>query len=167
MAVIKEWACLEHGEFDSTHPICPASGCDSRAVKQEFRTAPTIRSGMMKRFDQGIRRSSDLMGGKNFRSAKSGEAAYGGDAGKENGMQVLWGDDSRKVLGQSFVQLTKRAAQPLVVPKRDGSGDLVLSRNNAMREAANEMGITKRRLPQAAEVMTDKDSPGRAKAVVT
>lgn len=167
MAVMKEWNCLEHGEFESTHAICPASGCESRAVKQEFRTPPTIRSGTMKRFDAGIRRSSDMMGGKNFRTAKAGEASFGGDAGKENGMQVLWGDESRKVLGQSFAQLSANAHKPLVVPKRDGSGNLVLEKNNAMREAATEMGITRRRLPQAAEVRTDKESQGKAKAVVS
>jgi hypothetical protein len=167
MAVIKEFVCIEHGEFESTHAICPGSGCDSRHVKQEFRTPVTIRSSTMKRFDAGIRRSSDMMGGKNFRTAKAGEASFGGDVGKQNGMQVLWGDESRKVLGQSFAQLSANAHKPLVVPKRDGSGNLVLEKNNAMREAATEMGITRRRLPLAAEVMTDKESQGKAQAVVS
>jgi len=47
----------------------------------------------------------------------------------------------------------------LVIEKRDGSGTLRLDRNNAMREAATEAGITRRRLPKAGEVAADVATP--------
>lgn len=168
MSVIKEWNCVLHGEFDGSHPICPEMGCDSKAVVREFRTAPTIRSSTMKKFDAGIRRSSDMMKINNFRTAREGEAAYGGDAGKASGLQVLWGSESNKVLGRSFAELTAIAQKPLHVPKRDGSGTLSLTRNNAMREAATEAGITRRALPQVGElavVKSDKQSDAKAKSM--
>lgn len=42
MAVLKEWACLAHGAFESAEQKCP-HGCSVRFVKREFRTAPSIR----------------------------------------------------------------------------------------------------------------------------
>ena len=161
----QEWNCLEHGIFDSSHPICPNFGCESKFVTQEFRTAPTIGTSFRKRFDAGIRRSSDLMGGANFRTAKAGEQAFGGQAAKDAGTEVLWGDQSRKVLGRSFRELQAMAAQPLVVPKRDGSGVLRMDRNNGMADAANEVGITRRRLPKAFEVTADPAERAAAKAL--
>ena len=138
MGVLKEFNCLEHGEFEGSHPICPAFGCRSRAVVQEFRTPPTIGSRMVRQFEAGMKKTSDMYHIRNFRTARAGESAHGGDAGKENGMQVLWGDSCRKVLGKSFAELTGIAQQPLVVHKRDGSGELRLERNNAMRSFAND-----------------------------
>jgi hypothetical protein len=156
MAVMREWSCLEHGEFEGSHAICPAFGCDSRAVKQEFRTPVGIRSGLTKRTDAGIRKSVDMYRLGNVRSARDGEASYGGDKGKELGMEVLWGNDVQRKMGRSFAEMTGVAQQPLIVPKRDGSGVLRLDKNNAMREAATELGITRRVTPPAAEVTSDK-----------
>ena len=167
MAVLKEFSCIEHGPFEGSHPICPASGCDSSAVSQEFRTAPTIGSGFVKRFDAGIRKSSDMMGGKNFRTARAGEAAYGGDAAKETGLGVLWGDESRKVLGRSFAELTQVAAKPLEVRKRDGSGTIRMDRNNGMREAVAATGLTGRRLPRAADVTAEPSAKAQAQALAS
>ena len=165
--MIKEWACLEHGIFEGSHAICPAMGCDSRAVTQEFRTPVGIRSGLTKRTDAGIRKSSDMYGINNFRSARADEASYGGDRGKELGMEVLWGNDVQKKMGRSFAELSSAAAQPLVVNKRDGSGTLRLDKNNAMREAATELGITRRRVPHAAEVSGDKQTAKEAAKALT
>lgn len=156
MAILKEWCCLEHGPFDGSHAICPSFGCDSRAVKQEFRTPVGIKSNLTKRTDEGIRKSSDMYRINDFRSAREGEASFGGDKGKELGMEVLWGKDVEKKMGHSFAALSGQAQKPLVVPKRDGSGVLRLDKNNAMREAATEAGITRRRLPLAGEVSGDK-----------
>lgn len=165
MAVVKEWTCLEHGEFDSTHPICPNFRCESKFVKQEFRTPVSIGTQFKKRFDAGIRKSADMMHISNFRTAREGEAAYGGDKAKELGMEVLWGDESKKKMGKSFAELTGIAQKPLIVQKRDG-GELRLDRNNAMREAANEAGITRRAVPKAHEVTVVAKEHKRAPNVV-
>ena len=155
MAVLKEWRCADHGEFDSTHPICPYSGCDSSFVLRELRTAPTIGSRMVKQHHEGLKRSSDMMKINNFRTAREGEAAFGGEAAKKAGMQVLWGDESRKVLGHGFAELTQIAQKPLTVHKRDGSA-VTLTRNNGMADAATEAGITRRRVPKAGELRVPK-----------
>lgn len=167
MAIIREWACLEHGPFECSVAICPAFGCDSRCVSQEFRTAPAIRHGNTSRTDAGLRKSSDMYRINNFRSARDGEASYGGDKGKEVGLEVLWGDQCQKKLGRSFAELTGIAQQPLVVAKRDGSGMLRLDKNNGMRQAATELGITRRHIPQAGEVSGDKATAKEAAKALT
>jgi len=168
MSVMKEWACLEHGAFEGSHGICPAFGCDSRAVSQEFRTAVGIRSSATRRTDAGIRKSVDMYGLGNVRSAREGEASYGGDRGKELGMEVLWGDNVQKKMGRSFAELSSSAQKPLIVPKRDGTGSLRLDKNNAMREAATEYGITRRTgAPRAAEVTPDTQASVAAAKALT
>jgi hypothetical protein len=145
---------FEHGEFESSHGICPNFGCDSKHVTQEFRTPVQIRSGAMKRFDAGIKQSSQMYGINNFRSAREGEAAFGGDAGKKAGMEVLWGDkEVSKTMGVGMAQLIQKAHVPLTVRGH------TLTRNNALREAATEAGITRRRLPRAGEVAGAIDTP--------
>lgn len=42
MAVLKEWSCAAHGEFEAFDAVCPF-GCSARFVKREIRTAPAIR----------------------------------------------------------------------------------------------------------------------------
>ena len=164
MAVMKEWSCLEHGEFERTHPICPAHGCKSKFVTQEFRTAPMIRSGAMKRFDAGIKKSADMMRINNFRTARAGEAAFGGEAAKAAGTELLWGDASKKVLGQNFAQMIAQAARPLEVKNKAGE-TLRITENNGMREAATEAGITRRSVPRAGEVAVEpSDTKGVTKA---
>jgi hypothetical protein len=165
--VIKEWSCLEHGPFERSHGICPALGCDSRSVTQEFRTPVSIRHGNTSRTDAGIRKSVDMYGLGNVRSARVGEASYGGDKGKELGMEVLWGNDVQKKMGRSFAEMTGVAQKPLVVQKRDGSGTLRMDQNNAMRQAATDYGITKRVVPRAAEVSGAKDTAKEAAKALT
>lgn len=150
LGIIKEWNCLEHGEFDGSHPICPEFGCDSKHVAREFRTAVTIGSRMVKQHDAGMKRSSELYKISNFRSAREGEAAHGGNAGRDLGTEVLWGSDiARKMPGHSLPNLMSAAQKPLVVPRRGGGEPLRLDRNNALADAATEARITARRLPQA------------------
>jgi hypothetical protein len=44
MAVLKEWVCMAHGDFDSTEAVCP-HGCSGEImVQRAFRTAPMIQS---------------------------------------------------------------------------------------------------------------------------
>jgi hypothetical protein len=163
---MKEWNCLEHGEFVGTHPICPGNRCRSKFVTQEFRTPVGIGTDFRKRFDAGMRKSADMYQIDDFKSAKAGDTSFAGRAAPGS-PQVLWGDESKKALGHSFAELTAIAAKPLSVKKRDGEV-LTLTRNNAMREAATSIGITQRRLPKAHEVTAakaEKGSKERAQAV--
>lgn len=158
MAVLKEWRCAEHGDFESTHPLCPNFGCESVNVERVFLTPVGTRSDSTKRFDAGIRKSAEMMGISNFKSAKAGDTSFAGRA-QENevlGTKVLWGDEVAKPvaqggLGQGFAQLTAAAQAPFVATRADGS-QVSLTSNNAMAEAATELGITSRPVPKAAEV---------------
>jgi hypothetical protein len=141
--VIKEWECQRHGCFESTHPICPEIGCESEAIKRVFLTPPLVSDGTLKRFNAGIKKSVDMMGLGNLRSARAGEAAYGNSG---NGM--LWGDDVKKVLGVDMAALTQAAAKPMKVTYRDGHEETL--NKSVMRELGAE-GMTKRVLPRPAE----------------
>ena len=153
---MREWSCLEHGEFDGTHPICPSYGCDSEHVNQEFRTPVGIGTDFRKHFDAGMRKSADMYGASDWKSAKAGDTSFEGRADPTIGTKVLWGDESKKVLGHSFSELTQIAAKPLT----GAGGEVILKHNNGMREAATIAGITRRRLPQAHEVSAHKGDAG-------
>jgi hypothetical protein len=159
MAVMKEFVCLIHGEFEGTLPICPANRCDSQAVTQEFRTPVGIRSGFMKRHDAGIRRSAEMYQINDFKTAKAGETSFAGRADPSLGQRVLWGDESTKVLGHDFAALQTIAAKPLNVPTRDGR-ILTVTRNNAMADAAESAHITARRVPKVGEVTAARAEKG-------
>lgn len=101
--VIKEYRCEDHGPFECSDPICPASGCLSEKVEREFRTPPGIRSGMMKQHDAGIRGLSERMGGAAFRTAtQEGDSSYGGHLAGG----VKWGRDAEKFLGHGLTDKT-------------------------------------------------------------
>jgi len=153
MAVIKEFRCFDHGEFEASHAICPHPGCDSRAVFREFRTAPTIGSRMVRQHHEGLKRSSDMYKISNFRTARAGEAAHGGHS--QGDMRVLWGDESRKVLGRSFAELTQAAQRPFHMRSHAGN-ELTLTRNNGMADMATEAGITARRIAKPGELKVAK-----------
>ena len=163
--ILKDWRCPHHGDFESTHPICNGSGCDSAAVTQIHLRPPAFKSDATKRFDAGIAKTAAGMNLTNLRSARAGEAARGGEAAKAAGTELLWGDDTRKILGQSFSQLTQKAAQPFVYQK-EGQEPIVLTENNGMREAARAARLTDDRhamrsgikVMAGTELTVDKDS---------
>jgi hypothetical protein len=138
MAIIKEWRCLYHGDFESSHPICPADDCDSEYVDRVFLTAPGIRSKFMTEFDRGIRKSAEGLNLSNFRSAREGESAHGGNLGAG----VLWGSDATRFLGADPVL----AVKPFSAKLPDGR---VWTDPGGMRQAAQEVGITKSVRPKA------------------
>src|ERR1700678_2039609 len=163
MAVVKEFWCADHGDFDRSHPICPTFGCDSKHVTRVFRTAPGIVSSRTRRTDAGIRKSADMYHINNFRSAQAGEPSFGGEAAKAAGTELLWGDQAvRKAFGgKSIGDLSGMAAQPLNVKNRDTGEALPSPRNIGIVDAAEEAGVTRRRLPKAGEV-TSADKAERA-----
>lgn len=120
--ILKEWKCAEHGPFECSDAICPEMGCMSESVTREFRTAPGIKSRMVQQHERGIRALSDRMGGANFRTAKEGEASYGGD--KAGGL--LWGNDAAKFLGHPItdkaVATNAMRSDAAVATRQDFSG---------------------------------------------
>ena len=117
---------------------------------REIRTAPGFKSDKSKRFDAGLRKTADGMKLGNLRSAREGEAAYGGDIGR----QLLWGDDAKKYMGMDIGAIVDKAAVPFEVTKRDGSRERV---PQGMRLAANEAGLTSHVLPQAELMISAKE----------
>jgi hypothetical protein len=165
MAVMREWNCIEHGAFDGTHPICPGNGCASKHVTQEFRTPVGIGTDFKRRFDAGIRKSSEMYQISDFKSAKAGDVSFAGRTAP-GGEKLLWGDDCKKVMGRSFAELTQVAQKPLTVKARNGE-NLTLTKNNGMRDAATAAGITQRRLPQAHEVTAHRAEKGAKEKAVS
>ena len=166
MAILKEWRCATHGSFDSTHPICPNFGCDSSQVEREFRTPVSVGSSLTRRTDASLRKSAEFMGISNWNSAKEGESSFAGRAVQENetvGSKVLWGNETEKVLGRALPQLIGMAQQPFHHTRPDGT-EVTLTRNNALAEAASEMGITTRALPKAREITYAAGDTAPAKA---
>jgi len=53
MAVLREYRCAAHGEFESFDGECPY-GCSARFVSQEFRTPPGFKSGDTKNSDKTL-----------------------------------------------------------------------------------------------------------------
>ena len=157
LGVIKEWHCIEHGEFERSHPICPALGCRSESVVREFRTAPSIGTRMVKQHEIGIKRSSDLYHINDFRSARASEASYGG-----NTSGVLWGDECRKVFGRGFSEMVGMAQAPIVP-----GGSKQLNLNSGMRGAMTESpALAQRARPKPGE-MTYSKGEAKSAAVAT
>jgi hypothetical protein len=61
MAVVKEFRCAAHREFEATEAICPACK-HGHFVTQEIRTAPAFRRGNMKFIDGTLREIADDAG---------------------------------------------------------------------------------------------------------
>ena len=141
MSVIKEFRCKKHGNFESSHPICPALGCDSSHVERVFLTPVGIKSEFVSRHEKGIKRLATAYGQSDFKTARAGESSIKHPVGQ----QVLWGNDIQKHLGMDINALTAAAARPFVVEKPDGSRETV---PQGMRLAATD--------PQAP------DAPGSA-----
>lgn len=96
MAVWHDYRCEKHGDFESTHDICPHMGCDSSKVTLIFKKAPGIMSGKTKAFDKGIRHTAESYQLDYLKSAqREGDSSYGGHAADA----VLWGDKAAAAFG--------------------------------------------------------------------
>ena len=74
MAVMKEWVCMAHGDFDSTDERCP-QGCEGAGMIQRvFRTAPPMQSAGYR----SINRSFETLAAQHrltdMRTTRTGEA---------------------------------------------------------------------------------------------
>lgn len=137
MGVIKEWFCADHGEFESTHPICPAFGCASKEVVREHRTPPAIRSESTSRTDADLRRTAESYN-IDFRSAKEGESAKVQRGG------LIWGlDNASKALGAAPEAMLHR---PMTFERKDtvtGEVTKFVDKFGGMQHAAELVGNTK------------------------
>jgi hypothetical protein len=159
MAIIREWKCARHGDFEGSHPLCPEMGCDSARVERAFRTPVAIGQGKYARFDAGLRKSADMMGIDNWKTARPGETGFAGRA--PIGARVLWGDEVAKEMGAPLAEQMAVAARPLSVAGKDPATDPYLTVNNGMRATANELGITKAVRPPAETTIHRSDVRGR------
>lgn len=73
MAVIKEYFCPGHGDFESAEARCP-HGC-TVVAEREFRTAPAYHNGNFRKTDNLVRSQVEAMGLSNIRSSREGEVA--------------------------------------------------------------------------------------------
>lgn len=73
MAVLKEYACPGHGDFEAFEPRCP-HGC-TIVAEREFRTAPAYHNGSTRRTDSLVRSQVESFGLSNIRSSREGETA--------------------------------------------------------------------------------------------
>ena len=142
MTIIKEWKCAQHGSFEGTHPLCPAMGCFSEHVEREFRTPVSVSKGKYARFDRGLRDTADRMNISDFKTAREGETAFAGRAAEQ----------------------INSAHTPLVAPANVAANDPYLTINSGMRAAANTIGITARKTPQAEFTAHRNDVPAQGPA---
>lgn len=155
--IIKEFRCKKHGNFESSHPICPALGCRSQNVERIFLTAPGVKSEFVTRHEQGVKKLAAAYGQHDFRTARAGESSKKHDLGQ----RLLWGNEVEKSLGMNMDSLTARTAQPFTVQRNDGKTETV---PHGMRLAATELGITQRVLPPAGELTVSRHEPKMRKA---
>ena len=73
MAVLKEFNCPGHGDFESFEARCP-HGC-TVVAEREFRTAPAYHNGSTRRTDSLVRSQVESFGLSNIRSSREGETA--------------------------------------------------------------------------------------------
>ena len=73
MAVLKEYRCAAHGEFEATEAECP-HGCSPRFVVQEFRTAPAVRSNGTNIVDTEMQNLSKAYGLSDIKNGVEGES---------------------------------------------------------------------------------------------
>lgn len=73
MAIVREYTCPGHGDFESTEARCP-HGC-TVVAEREFRTAPAYHNGKTQRTDRMVREQVESLGLSNIRSARTGETS--------------------------------------------------------------------------------------------
>jgi hypothetical protein len=86
MAVIKEWRCLAHGNFESAVAVCP-HGCGT--VIRDFRTAPGTRSEKTKTSDRALDR---LAARYQLTDMSNRNGSVASSRGVPKGMEPLWAD---------------------------------------------------------------------------
>ena len=87
MAIIKEWTCLAHGDFDGPEAVCP-HGCET--VTRSFRTAPGLKSDSTKGCDSRLEYLAEKYNLTDM-SNRNGQSV-GGNRGGSPDMAPVWGE---------------------------------------------------------------------------
>jgi hypothetical protein len=138
--ILKEWKCPKHGSFEGSHPICPASGCDSEGVEREYLTPPGFKSDTTKLTDSGFRRTAEVYGLSDMNN-KDGQAVANG----QNSSQAIWGADKLP----NYDRMLSDAKTPMTV---NGKTD----NNRGMQLASEGTGTFGGRVLPAGEVTVHK-----------
>lgn len=132
MAVVKQWFCPAHSEFENETGLCP-SGCTVTS-EREFRTAPAYHNGKAKRVDSMVRSQVEAFGLSNIRSAREGETS------RPSNPQAQKMAEFQKAVHQKYPSLWG------TVPK-DGGVPAVLAQHGA--PATNALAESKQLLEAA------------------
>jgi hypothetical protein len=99
MAILKEYICMAHGEFEGFEPACP-HGCSGTMVERQFRTAPGYPQ-TIKGIDQTLDNLAKDFNMTDMRHNSNGSIAGGGN----QDFAPRWGKDGLKGLQQQGHQL--------------------------------------------------------------
>lgn len=76
MAVLKDYCCPKHGEFESREPKCPMKGCETD-VYVLFKKAPGLKSDKTKATDKNLRGLAKDFDMTDIKSTREGEHQSG------------------------------------------------------------------------------------------
>ena len=89
MAILREYRCKAHGEFEAYAPECPY-GCSARFVTVEIRTAPAYHNGRTANTDRNLRGLAEQAGLTDMKNdPKSGESVM--DGVRRGNFAAQWG----------------------------------------------------------------------------
>lgn len=137
MAIMKEWRCAAHGEFEAPTPSCP-QGCSARFVKREIRTAPGLHSDRTKRADWAINALAEDYGYRDIQNSPSRTGSVAEYATKNRKVKVRpeWIEVPHAAPGFAY---DKSIAVPKVNPQQHGT--LPVSEANTLLDGRRGRGI--------------------------
>ena len=133
--MLNDYECPRHGEFEASHPICPAWGCDSEGVKKVFKKAPAVKSDLTKRTDAGLRKSAEMYNQSDWKTARPGESAKANNRAAE----LMWGEEAVNRLGPAVAVHGPAGTAVPGTPNESWAPSLV-SGGNPLQRAERTMG---------------------------
>lgn len=146
MGVNREWRCIGHDlAFESTEdkPLCPA-GCSNKFVVQEFRTAPSIRSGGTRVMDTMTRQLASDYNMTDMRNDKDGSSVMASTRTESGGTRVVGNPNRQAYWNRGLFPVKEGWAQrgeaaPVFNPKSAGIVDGGIPVNQIRDAAGNHL----------------------------
>ena len=115
MMILKEFACMAHGDFDGFEAVCPKGCKGDGMVQRAFRTPPSIRSssygGINKTFDSlASEHGLSNMSNRDGQGMRRADYATHERLRKTSEMILNSGDRSGQDMGQYFRPVTEMGA---------------------------------------------------------